>query len=238
MKLKLKINSRTTSAELIHLGMLFTGLGLNSGAKVVSFSAPADPAELDEGETIIIPPTCDHEAQLRGGELGTVDAGIDILIGKPEPKRRRRTKAEIEAEIAEREAANKPATTDRDPHQTIVEEAAEKATATAEDAGVHAGSAIPSHEGEAGNVQPADTQPATATAGVEKEVAASEPATASPSDGKTYTAAEVQQQATVVARTHGADLVKAKIAELGGARIADLNAEQVNTLGAYLFSVK
>jgi hypothetical protein len=42
----------------------------------------------------------------------------------------------------------------------------------------------------------------------------------------------------VVARTHGADLVKAKIAELGGARIADLNAEQVNTLGAYLFSVK
>jgi len=231
MKLKLKINSHTTAAELIQLGMLFTGLGLNSGAKVVSFSAPADPAELDEPEVTIVRAATDEE--IAAVRAAPTDAGNEP------PKRRRRTKAEIEAEIAEREAANKPVTTDPDPHQTVVEEAAEKATATAEDAGVHAGSAIPSHEGEAGNVQPADTQPATATAGVEKEVAASEPATASPSDaGKTYTAAEVQQQATVVARTHGADLVKAKIAELGGARIADLNAEQVNTLGAYLFSVK
>lgn len=225
MKLKLKINRHTTSSELIQLGMLFTGLGLNGGAKVVSFSPPTDPAELDEPEVTVVPPA--------------EESAINKAIGVEPLKRRRRTKAEIEAEIAEREAANKSAVTDHDPHQTIVEEAAEKATATAEDAaGVHAGTAIPSHEGEAGNVQLAATQAATVTDGVEKEAVASEPATASPSDGKTYTAAEVQQQATVVARTHGADLVKAKIAELGGARIADLNAEQVNTLGAYLFSVK
>lgn len=223
MKLKLKITRHTTKSELIHLGMFFTSLGLNAGAKVVAFTPPADPAELDEPEVV-------HVAASPAEE-----AAIDKAVGNEPPKRRRRTKAEIEVEIVEREAANKSAVTDHDPHQTIVEEAAEKPTATAEDAaGVHAGTAIPSHEGEAGNVQAAPTPTAPETT----SGAAETPATASPSDGKTYTAAEVQQQATVVARTHGADLVKGKIAELGGARIADLNAEQVNTLGAYLFSVK
>lgn len=206
MKLKLKINSHTTAAELIQLGMLFTGLGLNNGAKVVSFSPPADPAELDEPEVTYVAASPEQEA--------AIDAATGIT-----PKKRRRTKAEIEAAIAAAAAAP-GAAADTDPHQTIVEEAAEKATATA--------------PGEPGNVQPAPSPTAPETT----SGAAEAPATASPSDGKTYTAAEVQQQATVVARTHGADLVKAKIAELGGSRIADLNADQVNELGAYLFSVK
>jgi hypothetical protein len=217
MKLKLKIDSKTSAAELIQLGMLFTGLGLNQGAKVVSFSPPADEAELDEPEVVVVP---EEEA-----------VKIDAAVGNEPPKRRRRTKDELRVDA-------------------IVAENARVAAAEAEaQANNEAGlKAIEEQEqtiapGEAGNVQPADTQPASAT-----EAATTEPATESPSDvpvtagpatdGKTYTAAEVQQQATVVARTHGADLVKTKIAELGGARIADLNADQVNELGAYLFSVK
>ena len=204
MKLKLKINRHTTSSELIQLGMLFTGLGLNGGAKVVSFSPPTDPAELDEPELTIVPPA--------------EEPVINKAAGTEVPKRRRRTRAEIEAENAERSQVS--VIEDTDPHQTQVEQGAEAATVIAEDT--------------SGNDQaaPTPTVPETTNG------AAETPATESPSDGKTYTAAEVQQQATVVARTHGADLVKAKIAELGGARIADLNAEQVNTLGAYLFSVK
>lgn len=214
MKLTLKVNRHTTESELIHLGMFFTSLGLNAGAKVTSFTPPTDPAELDEPEVVHVAASPEQEAS------------VDKAVGNEPPKRRRRTKDELRVDA-------------------IVAENARVAAAEAEaQASNEAGlKAIEEQEqaispGEVGNVQPAATQAATVTDGVEKEAAASEPATASPSDGKTYTAAEVQQQATVVARTHGADLVKAKIAELGGARIADLNAEQVNTLGAYLFSVK
>lgn len=214
MKLKLKINRHTTESEFIHLGMFFTALGLNAGTKVVSFAPPTDAAELDEpeGETIVRPATEEEIA-------------IDKAAGVEPPKRRRRTKAEIEAEIAEREAANKLDAVIAENSRVA---AAEAEAQTSNEAGLKA------LEGEAGNVQPAPTPTAPETTNGAVET----PATESPSDGKTYTAAEVQQQATVVARTHGADLVKAKIAELGGARIADLNAEQVNTLGAYLFSVK
>lgn len=238
MKLKLKITRHTTESELVHLGMFFTALGLNAGAKVVAFTPPTDPAELDEPEAIVVSPV--------------EEAAIDKAVGNEPPKRRRRTKAEIEAEHvaqaggpfywshSESDSVGSVATRvelDKlligDP--LVCEVSAEQYEAIVADIAERKNAPI---KAEAGNVQLAATQAATVTDGVEKEVAASEPATESPSDGKTYTAAEVQQQATVVARTHGADLVKAKIAELGGARIADLNAEQVNTLGAYLFSVK
>lgn len=90
MKLKLKINESTTDSELIHLGNFFTALGMNRGTHVLS--APTDEAEY----TVIVPPTNTTEQELRDGELGKIE-GINILTGKPEPKRRRRTKAEIAA---------------------------------------------------------------------------------------------------------------------------------------------
>lgn len=56
--------------------------------------------------------------------------------------------------------------------------------------------------------------------------------------GKTYTGAEAQQLATVIARTKGPQVVKDKIAELGATRIGDLNAEQLNQLGNFLEAQK
>ena len=53
-------------------------------------------------------------------------------------------------------------------------------------------------------------------------------------NGKTYSEAEVQTLASVVARTKGAGIVKDKIAELGKARIAELDPNQLNLLGAFL----
>lgn len=124
--------------------------------------------------------------------------------GTEPPKRRRRTKEEIAA------AAAAATTTEPEP--------------------------------ETGNAEPAVTQTATETT---TEAVDPEPATASRSEpepeafevaatGKNYTEAEVQQIATVVARTHGADKVKSKIAELGGQRIAGLGQDKLNQLGDYL----
>ena len=98
MQLKLVINESTTDSELIHLGNFFTALGMNRGAHVVS--APGDEAEY----TVIVPPTNTTEQELREGELGKIE-GINILTGKPEPKRRRRTKEEIAAAQDSNEAA-------------------------------------------------------------------------------------------------------------------------------------
>lgn len=136
--------------------------------------------------------------------------------GEDAPKRRRRTKAEIEAQAAA---------------EAEVEQAA------------------PATPVEAGNVEtPAPTPDVQPQVTPPSETASTAPASASPSEpeafevaaagGKTYAAADVQQLATVVARTHGADLVKGKIAELGGTRIADLKQEQLNALGTFLAGVK
>lgn len=85
MKLKLKITRNTTNSELVHLGNFFTALGLNRGARVSAdepLTAPVDPAELDEPETVVVPTNDAHSS----------GAGFD------KPKRSRRTKAQIEAE--------------------------------------------------------------------------------------------------------------------------------------------
>ena len=207
MKLKLKITRHTTNSELVHLGNFFTALALNKGAKV--FAAPTDPAELDEGDVTYVP------TPPLAADVAIVNA---TDVGNEPPKKRRRTKAEIEAEIAEREAVNKPAATDPDPHQAIVEEAAEKATATT--------------EGEAGNDQPAATQPATVTDGVEKEAAASTPATASPSEPPTPVSLNIK--ATAVAKKIGPEKIKAKIVELGGKLISTLSPEALVEFDAWL----
>ena len=88
-----------------------------------------------------------------------------------------------------------------------------------------------------GGRKPRATAPATTEA-----AAPAEPGKTSAEDldagGKTYTEADVQALATVVARAHGPDVVKEKIAELGGARIADLDAGKLNALGAFLETKK
>ena len=88
-----------------------------------------------------------------------------------------------------------------------------------------------------GGRKPRATAPATTEA-----AAPAEPGKISAEDrdagGKTYTEADVQALATVVARAHGPDVVKEKIAELGGARIADLDAGKLNALGAFLETKK
>ena len=85
MKLSLRINRHTTASELIILGAFFESLSLAREGHVTSVSAddvltaPTDPAELQEPETVVVQP----------------DA----------PKRRRRTKAEIEADALAAENA-------------------------------------------------------------------------------------------------------------------------------------
>ena len=104
-----------------------------------------------------------------------------------------------------------------------------------------------------GGRKPRATAPATTEAAAPATTEAAAPATteaAAPAEpgktsaedwdagGKTYTEADVQALATVVARAHGPDVVKEKIAELGGARIADLDAGKLNALGAFLETKK
>ena len=83
-----------------------------------------------------------------------------------------------------------------------------------------------------------DTATGEITQAAAPDVAPEEFEAASPAKGKTYGEAEVQQLATIVARTKGPQIVKDKIAALGAARIAALSADQLNELGAYLETQK
>lgn len=192
MRLKLNINRHTTASELIHLSGFFGALALNRGGAVVS-ETPIDPAELDEGEEVVtlrVPVAND-----------THSSGADF----DKPKRRRRTKAEIEAadragEVVENnppavapepEAGNEQAVTPTEPEQAPAAEA------------------------------PAPIQPAPETTSGAVET----PASASPSEGgKTYTHAEVQALAVDTARRYGPEKVKALIATYpNAAKIAELD---------------
>lgn len=186
-----------------------------------------------ESELIILGAFFESLALAREGHVVSVpaeDAGDDptpaetVVVqvpptGEDKPKRSRRSKAEIEAEkLAAAEAEVEQAVAPTEPEQ------------------------VPATE------TPAPTPDVQPQVTPQSETASTEPASASPSEpeafevaaagGKTYAAADVQQLATVVARTHGADLVKGKIAELGGTRIADLKQEQLNALGTFLAGVK
>ena len=145
-------------------------------------------------------------------------------IVKPEPevqaepettRRRRRTRAEIEAD----EAAKK---------QTEINEAlnsddAAEAEAKNQENAISGETAAEKIDTSTGEITAAPVE--------EFEKVAAEPAV---TNGKTYTEAEVQTLASVVARTKGAGIVKDKIAELGKARIAELDPNQLNLLGSFL----
>lgn len=169
MHATIHFDSETTAAQYIAISNFAREL---SGVPAASAPAlpPADPADLSEPE-------------------------VTVVEAAPAVTRKRRTKAEIEAEAAAKVEA---------PKAEEPEAEAPKAEEPVVDA--------PADDFE--NVKP------------------------EPTEGKTYTEAEVQQLATVVARSKGPGVVKDKIAELGASRIGDLTAVQVNALGAYLETQK
>ena len=203
MKIKLSITRHTTESELIHLGNFFTALGLNRGASVCGgIAAPTDPAELEDPEVVFVHPDQAHD--LRTGEVGTIDTGI------VPPKRRRRTKAEIEAAAAAEQVGNEQ-----------VASTGTEAAATSETA---AAPATDAEQVPVGNADPAPTPPAPPPATPPSETASTEPASASPSEPTgPITHADAQKQAIDAARRFGPEKVKAIIAEYeGAAKIADL----------------
>ena len=201
MKAKFNIDGSTTQVQHLALAQFFIALAAGAGA------AP-QVGGLDE---LVGEDEPEFTPSLGAEPATPVVAGTEVEA----PKRRRRTKAELEAEAA----VNAPKT---QPEELA---AAEKA--------------------EAGNVQPASTQPVTEQL---VPVASSTPAVASPSEpapdsyetaapagaSKAYTEAEIQDLAGRVARAVGPEVVKAEITALGAARIANLSPEQRNTLGAVL----
>lgn len=185
--------------------------GDSTAVELVALSHFANELALDRGAKVAVGPLVapTDSAELEEPEVVVGQAPlVEGTAGTEAPKRRRRTKEEI--------AAANAATTPTEPAP------------------------------EAGNAEPAVTQTAneTTTEAVDPEPAAASPSepvvepeafeVAAAASGKNYTEVEVQQIATVVARTHGADKVKAKIAELGAQRIAGLAQEKLNELGDYL----
>lgn len=172
MQVTIVADGSTTSSQFVALSNLFREL---SGVPASSvFLPPADPADLDEPEVVVVATPAEE--------------------AKPAVTRRRRTKAEIEADAA--------------------------AAATV----------VTNENGAEPDANPVVEPPPVEPEEFEKVVA--------PTGNKTYTEAEAQQLATVIARTKGPQIVKDKIAELGAARIGDLTADQLNELGNYLEAQK
>ncbi len=194
MKLKLRVDDSTTVSELRLLGALFTGLAKEY--------APVFTAPIDEAEATL-------EAANRTIDPVVVTEPVDAHSSGPQfdkPKRTRRTKAEITAAAAA-EVAQTP---DPSPLYSETHVGAEPEVTT---------EPTPLVETPA----PTQSAPVTDTAPTAPEPAASTPATESPSDTKTYTAAEVQKIAVATAGRHGPEKVKAIIAQYPGAtRIADI----------------
>lgn len=185
MQIKAKVGGNTTSGEFRALAIFFDALAQNKASELIP--AAEQPAQLPTAETKVIVSDAPVQDQPQGVEQTAAEVETT--------RRRRRTKAEIEAD----EAAKK--------------------------------SAEP--EARAAEVEGVDTATGeiTTTPVEEFEKVANEPAV---TNGKTYSEAEVQTLASVVARTKGAGIVKDKIAELGKARIAELDPNQLNLLGAFL----
>ena len=176
------VDTSTTSHQFVALSNLFRELG---GV------APATAAQ----------PPVEVVAVVQDAAGATV---AEVEQVAPAVTRRRRTKAEIEAEAAEKAALD----------------AAAEAEAKAQEDAI---------SGEAAAV--------AATIVEEPKVDEFEKV-AAVTGGKTFTEAEAQQLATVVARTKGPQVVKDKIAELGATRIGDLTADQLNELGNFLEAQK
>jgi hypothetical protein len=198
MKLKLRVDDSTTVSELRLLGALFTGLAKEY--------APVFTAPIDEAEATL---AADLEAANRTINQVVVTEPVDAHSSGPQfdkPKRTRRTKAEIAA-AAEVAQTPDPSPLHSETHVATAE-AAELARLVEENSKVADAEAVAQASNEAALAEIA---------------VATTPATESPSDTKTYTAAEVQKIAVATAGRHGPEKVKAIIAQYpGAARIADI----------------
>lgn len=226
MIVNLTVDRDSTKTELTAAAQLLNALAADRGAKVV---APvADPAGLQEPEVTVI-----------------TEAGTKVEV---ETKtRRRRTKAEIEAEKADAEAkAQEDAISGESSVTTSTEPCYWEDTTG--NFGIADDGVLPNAEAfvidEARYNKLVAIVGAAAVRGENPgKVTTDEPAdefetVANAGAGKSYTEPEVQALATLVARTKGASVVKDKIAELGGQRIAALTPEQLNELGAFLETQK
>ena len=196
MQLHIHIDSESNARELLALSNFTRELSAyRSGGSIPNgpLTAPVDPAELAEPETVVVG--------------GTVQADP---VQPEAPKRRRRTKAEMEADAAAAAAGGADAAAATLPEVPEEPVGAEPGT-------VPEPNATPLAE------TPAATQPAPQQDTAQSETASTAPASASPSDGQQYTAADVQKMAVDAARRFGPEKVKGIIAEYPGAtKIADL----------------
>ena len=226
MIVNLTVDRDSTKAELSAAAQLLNTLAADRGAKVV---APvADPAELQEPEVVNI------------GEAGTKVEGETKT-------RRRRTKAEIEAEKAAAEAKSQEDTISGESSVTPSTEPCYWEDTTG-NFGIADDGVLPNAEAFVIDEARYDKLVAIAGAAAVRGENPGKVTTDKPLDefetvanagaGKSYTEPEVQALATLVARTKGASVVKDKIAELGGQRIAALTPEQLNELGAFLETQK
>lgn len=197
MQIKAKVGGNTTSGEFRALAIFFDALAQNKASEF-------DNEPKVVGGAVAVAPTNEQLVQ--------VPARVEVQQPQvQQTTRRRRTKAEIEAD----EAAKKQA----EINEALDKDGAAEAEAKNQETAV-AAETIDISTGEI-----------TTTPVEEFEKVANEPAV---TNGKTYSEAEVQTLASVVARTKGAGIVKDKIAELGKARIAELDPNQLNLLGAFL----
>jgi len=198
MKAKFNIDGSTTQVQHLALAQFFIALAAGAGATV------PQPVFLDEVAGEDEP---EFTTSLGAEPVAPVVAGTDVEA----PKRRRRTKAELEAEAPKTQ-----------PEEVA---AAEQAEAGNVQAAVTQTAPV------------TDTTAAQAASATPAVASPSEPAPDSyetAATGKAYSEAEIQDLAGRVARAVGPEVVKAEITALGAARIADLSPEQRNTLGAVL----
>lgn len=201
MKLKLSVNRHTTASELIILGALFESLALAREGHVSSVSVDVEPGD---------DPT--------SADTFVVQAAS---AGEEAPKRKRRTRAEMEA-------ANLPKAPEEVPAGNV-----DVGTST-EDAVTSEPASASATGGKAGNENPAATPAVQPQATPPSETASSEPASASPSERPAPTPASLNMKATAIAKKIGPEKIKAKISELGGKLISTLSPEALIEFDAWL----
>ena len=209
MQIKAKVDGNTTSGEFRALAIFFDALAQNKASEF-------DNEPKVVGGTVAVAPTNEQLVQ--------VPARVEVQQPQvQQTTRRRRTKAEIEADEAAKKKADEE-TEAKNQEDAISGEAAAIAAADTTTTTAAVGETVDTSTGEI-----------TTTPVEEFEKVANDPAvTNGKAYSEAYSEAEVQTLASVVARTKGAGIVKDKIAELGKARIAELDPNQLNLLGAFL----
>lgn len=215
MKLNIEVDSNTTPVQFSALAGLFNVLAVPDGIHNKATPTP-------------VPLTASYVGDGCDGQQETTTPAPEVEAVKEEPKvtRRRRTKAEIEAD--EKLAADNSKVADAEALVQQNNEAAITAdTETDPVVTADTGETVNTVTGEITGGE-RDTTPAADTA---------ETVDADPNE-KAFTEGEVQALATLIARSKGPDIVRNKITELGGTRISALTAAQINKLGAFLESQK